>query len=812
VKQKLRDKIVNAYSVPASIDKNETDRIGQAINYLETNFDKREKRTLISFNEFLDMTIQDPSKTIRSVFQIFYELITTYIGEGVDEYPDDTESIKYLFYDCSKLLVDGLDNPFFADRPFANRLVKLAEAMKQGVQQNKIYIFEGPHGSGKSTFLTNLLLKFEDFANTEEGARYETVWLLDPNVIEIFIEYDIDYLDEKVSQQLDNSKTTSYNGENEVIEDEEKPDSESDIIDESRDRDEPISSPFNPGFVEVPCPSHDHPILMIPKQYRRQFFDNLLKNDEFKWKLYTEKQYDWIFRNNPCTICSSIFQVLLDKLQSIEKVFRMLYTRKYRFNRRIGEGISVFNPGDPPMKRTTMTNTMLQERINKILMDSNLVRYIYSTYTKTNNGIYALMDIKNQNVGRFIPLHNIISDGIHKVEYIEENIDSLFLALLNPEDKHNIKDIESFSERIEYINIPYVLDIKTEINIYSQVFGEHIKEHFLRRVLHNFARVIIASRLNVESKAMKEWINDPKKYSMYCDENLHLLKMEIYVGNIPEWLTEEDRKKFTAKVRRKIITESETEGDHGLSGRDSIKLFGNFYSTYAGKGQLINMAILYDYFTKYKKDIYKQIPEGFLDSLTRMYNYSILQEVKESLFNYNEEQISRNIMNYMFAVNFESGAKTKCNFTGDTLEITEDYFKGIEHHLLGYYDDEKTSKTFRNDTRREYTSKTFTQEIMLDEKKITETDLYNALHDRYVYNLKEKVLDAFLDNENFRRAIKDYDTDDFKTYDSKIKNDVTFLMNNLSTNYEYSLQAAKEICMYAIDNNLVKNFDVKSGF
>ena len=44
---------------------------------------------------------------------------------------------------------------------------------------------------------------------------------------------------------------------------------------------------------------------------------------------------------------------------------------------------------------------------------------------------------------------------------------------------------------------------------------------------------------------------------MYCDENLHLLKMEVYRGHIPPWLTEEDRKRFTARIRRKLIAEAE---------------------------------------------------------------------------------------------------------------------------------------------------------------------------------------------------------------------------------------------------------------
>ena len=146
------------------------------------------------------------------------------------------------------------------------------------------------------------------------------------------------------------------------------------------------------------------------------------------------------------------------------------------------------------------------------------------------------MDVKSHNTERLIELHNIISEGVHKVEDIEENVNSLLLAVMNPEDEKNIQEFQSFLDRVEYITIPYVMDLTTEVEIYRNIFGKHIDESFLPRVLHNFARVIISSRLNHKSEAMLEWISDPNKYRLYCDENLQLLKMEIYTGYIPAWL------------------------------------------------------------------------------------------------------------------------------------------------------------------------------------------------------------------------------------------------------------------------------------
>jgi hypothetical protein len=99
-----------------------------------------------------------------------------------------------------------------------------------------------------------------------------------------------------------------------------------------------------------------------------------------------------------------------------------------------------------------------------------------------------------------------------------------------------------------------------------------------------------------------------------------------------------------------------------------------------------------------------------------------------------------------------------------------------------------------------------TQELLVESKTITDTSLYHSLHERYVYHLKERVLEPFLDNQNFRRAIKDYGSDDFRTYDKRIREDVTFLINNLCDKFGYTEQGAREVCIYVIDQDLAAEF------
>ena len=762
-------------------------RSKRAIQKVDHRLREQERHLPIPFEEFLDMLTSNPSAVIRNVFQLFHDMVKLYVGEGIEESPDDPENIGFMDYDFSRLLVEDADHPFFADRIFSNRLINLVQSFRRGAQQNKIYIFYGPPGCGKSTFLNNLLTKFEEYANTKEGLRWETVWRLDRKLLGASYRTEPHPLFDKLSKVID-----AY----QVDQNESHKDDEDSVLEQS------LPDFSEDDIVEISCPNHDHPLLMIPRDIRRVFLNELIADSQF----LSAKEYDWIFKANPCTICSSIFEALLTKLESPEDVFQMIFARPYQINRRLGEGVSVFNPGDKPMQQNYLTNPHLQRRLNGLFKDSTHVKYIFSQYAKTNDGIYALMDIKSHNTGRLIELHNIISEGVHKIEDIEESVNSLFVGVMNPEDEKEIKDIQSLLGRIEYIKIPYVMDFTTEVEIYRNIFGKHIDSDFLPRVLDNFARVIISSRLDIKSKALLEWIGDPKKYDAYCDSNLQLLKMELYAGYVPTWLSEENRKSLTAKRRRQILSEADTEGCKGFSGRESIKVFNSFYSRYAQEDKLINMNALVHYFTETRKDLSKSIPDGFLDALVHMYDYTVLQEVKESLYYYNEEKISKDIQNYLFALNYEIGAVETCEFTGEQLEITEEFLQGIEGRLLGTEVDKDARVSFRKDTQKEYTSKTLTQEIMIDGCALSETELFHSLQERYLYYVNERVLDPFLKNENFRRAIKDYDEEDFGTYGKRIREEVTHMIKNLCTKYHYTQQGAKEVCMYVIDNNLAEKF------
>jgi len=729
-------------------------------------------RVPVNFNDFLYLASKDPCNVFRNIFQLFSDMVYHYITK--DNNKEDVQT-GFESYDTSNLFVNGCDNPFFADRIFTNRFIRLVKGFRKGIQNNRIYLFEGPPGSGKSTFLNNLLQKFEEYTNLPEGRMYKTYWRLDIEKLDKFKHFKKHLVD--IAEQTNNIDALEQLTKGE----------------------------YARKTLDFSCPNHDHPILQIPVEFRSEFLNELIPHDWFKDLLFNSQQFKWVLKDIPCPICNSITTLLMDSIGDPMEVFSMLYARSTKFDRQFGEGVSIFNPGDPT-PQGPISNPKLQNMIND-LFNTDDIKFLYSYLALTNNGIFALMDIKENNIQRLMSLHGIISDGVHRVELMEEHIKTFFVGLVNPEDKKHYQDVKSFQDRITTINVPYVLDYKTEVEILKNKSTSKIENKFLPRVLENLAKIIIATRLEKNSVTISQWLKRPDKYKKYIDANLLLLKMDIYSGKTPSYLTEEDLQSFTDEVKLKIFEEAKKEGTQGFSGRKSLNLFNTFITRYGKSDKLITMDIVKEFFIPKDSTMDEQIPYGFIESLIKLYDFNILQEIKEAIYYFNKNQISNDIQNYLFAINFDTNETITSSYTGDKIDVNEEYFKNFEALYLGAVSTSMQRTAFRRDVHTTYITKTLSQEIKVQGKKITDTEQFKDLYEKYTKNLKENALAPYIKNENFRRAIMDYETPGFKTYDNKLKSDIKLLITNLVRNFGYQLEGAKQMCIYALDKNLTSEFN-----
>jgi hypothetical protein len=72
------------------------ENIEKAMENIDRSLSWRDQRATISFEDYLNMLTAKPLIVMRNVFQVFHDMIKTYVGEGVNEYPDDPESIDFV--------------------------------------------------------------------------------------------------------------------------------------------------------------------------------------------------------------------------------------------------------------------------------------------------------------------------------------------------------------------------------------------------------------------------------------------------------------------------------------------------------------------------------------------------------------------------------------------------------------------------------------------------------------------------------------------------------------------------------------------
>ena len=238
----------------------------EALLNLSDSLKDAERRLPMSFNGFLNLASRKPMHVFRNVFQLFYDMVHHYIPE-IDEYTlKKDQPIGFVNYNSNLLFEADCNDPFFADRLFTNRFMKLINNVKQASQNNRIFLFEGPPGSGKSTFLNNLLQKLENYSQLQEGTLYETYWRLNINLLGGFKRFE---------KEL--HKVALESGDAELIER---------LIATEIEAEKMPKKHF-----EFACPNHDHPIIQIPKSHRKRFLEELITDKKFLKRLFTEKEY-----------------------------------------------------------------------------------------------------------------------------------------------------------------------------------------------------------------------------------------------------------------------------------------------------------------------------------------------------------------------------------------------------------------------------------------------------------------------------------------------------------------------------------------
>ncbi len=132
----------------------------------------RKKHWEGSFEEYLDMVIEDPKAT-RNAFERVYDMILAY---GVETYEVAREKrVHYKFFGDPE--AHGADAVFGLDEA----LTQLVNAFKSAAAgygiEKRVLLLHGPVGSSKSTIARLLKKGLERYSQTDQGALYTLGWI-----------------------------------------------------------------------------------------------------------------------------------------------------------------------------------------------------------------------------------------------------------------------------------------------------------------------------------------------------------------------------------------------------------------------------------------------------------------------------------------------------------------------------------------------------------------------------------------------------------------------------------------------------------
>ena len=129
-------------------------------------------RRVMSFAEYLDLVVSEPTRQLRSAAQYIVDAFD-HFGSSQVKYPWG-EVRRFHMFDAP--WANGEDR-LFGQEHVQNAVYKVMRSFVQDGRPNKLILLHGPNGSAKSTFIRCMGRGLEHYSTLDEGALYRFSWI-----------------------------------------------------------------------------------------------------------------------------------------------------------------------------------------------------------------------------------------------------------------------------------------------------------------------------------------------------------------------------------------------------------------------------------------------------------------------------------------------------------------------------------------------------------------------------------------------------------------------------------------------------------
>lgn len=484
-------------------------------------------RRVLSFAEYLNLVVAEPSRQLRSSTQYIVDCFDHY-GSSVVKYPWG-EVRRFNLFDAP--WANGEDR-LFGQEHVQNATYRVLRSFMQDGRPNKLILLHGPNGSAKSTFIRCLGRALENYSTLDDGALYRFSWIFPAQK---HTKGGIGF-GGAVGQTLETMESFAY-----------LPD---DVID-----------------ARVGDELRDHPLLLIPVEERLKLVDRL--GAEAKKRIQVS---DYLRQGSLSPKNRAIYDALLasyhgDYLQ----VLRHVRVERFEISHRYRTGWVTVEPQlsvDASERQVTADRTLAS--LPPSLQSVSLFEY-GGEVVGANRGMIEFDDLLKRPLEHYKYLLTTVERAALSLTSSTLFLDLVFVGSCN--DIHlaafrEIPDFQSFKGRIELVRVPFILDVRHEEALYRERLREaagsrHVAPH----------TAFVAALWAVLSRMRKPQVERfPSTLAEVIGKLSPLDKVELYsTGQLPDDLTPDRARELAAHIRD-LFHESDTypiyEGRVGASPRE----------------------------------------------------------------------------------------------------------------------------------------------------------------------------------------------------------------------------------------------------
>lgn len=549
----------------------------------------KQSRSILSFDDYLAEVKKQPKYHLRNAAQYFWDVIQ-YFGEYQVNLPTG-HLRRYRLFD---------EGPVFGQERVQEELVRLIQNYVRSGRIDRLILLHGPNGSSKTSIIQALVRAAEHFSHQDQGVLYRFNWIFPPKKV---TQGGIGFSSE--SHEGEFEKTYAY--------------LDSDAIES-----------------KIICEYKDHPLLLLPKEYREALFKEIA----------IDLNISEIFKTgNLSSKNKKIFDALLINYQGdASKVYRHIQVERFYLSKRYRVGIGCVEPQmsvDAYTRQITADQSLAQ--LHPSLQHMTLFES-GGPLAEGHRGLLEYNDLLKRPIESWKYLLVATEQAQASLDMLSLFLDSLMIASSNELHLNGFReypDWQSFKGRFELIKVPYLLRFSDEIKIYQNqipkaLTGTHIAPHSLEIA----ALWAILTRLEPPKSSQRT-----ESQNELFEHLSPLEKLELYdTGAIPERLTQreaKDLKKLIPYLFKQYEDDLEYEGRFGASPREIRSLLLNaaqnrnfdHLSPIAVLEELQNLIrekASYDFLRREPMKDYRNA-ENFIQIVRRYYLKRLDEEIKNSI-------------------------------------------------------------------------------------------------------------------------------------------------------------------------------------